>query len=57
MIGQNSWTSGASNFSIGRTNAPGGSINSAITFLANGNIGINSNTPSYRLDINGDLRV
>lgn len=57
MIGQNSWTSGASNFSIGRTNAPGGSINSAITFLANGNVGINSNTPTYRLDINGDLRV
>ena len=47
---------GASNFSIGRTNAAVGQ-NSALTILANGNIGINDITPAYKLDITGDINL
>ena len=55
-MGVGSWGIGASNFSIGRTNSSTGT-SSALTILANGNIGIDDTTPSYKLDVNGDINL
>ena len=40
-----------------QTNSSAGSANTVMTITSNGNIGINSSSPLYKLDIVGDINL